>query len=259
MESRSNFEGRCFIISGGSSGIGRAVAQRLCRDGAHVAILGRNEESLAAVAASSGALPFMADVANEKQVEEAYRDVIARFGRLDGLVSNAGIAMAEGLLHAEDIRTVDAIVNTNLKGTLVFLRSGLRCFLEAHVAGAVVCTSSVIAEQAIRGGGTAYAATKGAISAVVRQLAIDYADHGIRINAVAPGATDTPLMWAATPREFVEATRDAVKRAIPLRRLANPDEVAAAITWLLSDEAQYVTGSIVTVDGGVNAASLLPA
>ena len=118
--------------------------------------------------------------------------------------------------------------------------------------GAIVVCSSPAAFVAFASGGTsAYSASKGGVSALVRSLAIDYAQNGIRVNAVVPGPTETPLMWAAVPTSQREEVRQQVLREVPLRRIANPSEPAAAALWLLSDEAAYVTGSHLVCDGGV--------
>jgi NAD(P)-dependent dehydrogenase (short-subunit alcohol dehydrogenase family) len=123
--------------------------------------------------------------------------------------------------------------------------------------GSIVCTSSAVARVAIPGGTNAYTASKGAINALVRQVAVDYAPFGIRINAVAPGAIDTPLMWATTPAEQLEGMRATIDKEVPLRRIGRPEEIAKAVAWLLSDDASYATGAVYHVDGGAAAQMVL--
>ena len=124
--------------------------------------------------------------------------------------------------------------------------------------GSIVCTSSVVSTAAIAGGANAYTASKGAISALVRQLSVDYGPYDIRVNAVAPGATETPLMWDTTPPDQVEPIRKIIQGAVPNRRLILPTEVANAVVWLLSDDSAGVSGVELLVDGGTNAKSTLP-
>jgi NAD(P)-dependent dehydrogenase (short-subunit alcohol dehydrogenase family) len=229
----------------------------LCRLGARVAVIDCNRPRAEAVAQECGAIPIVADVADESQVVDAFAAAARQLGGLDGLLSNAGIARVEGPLHEEPATAWDEVIGVNLRGTFLVLREGLKLMVPRR-RGAIVCTASVVSTAAIVGFTTAYTASKGAISALVRQVAVDYAPLGIRINAVAPGATDTALMWDTTPPSEIAPTREIIHRAVPLGRLGDPTDVANAVVWLLSDEAAYVTGAELLVDGGTNAKSTLP-
>ena len=249
--------GRVFAVSGGGSGIGRSTVELLRSRGADVAALDRDRARVEEVAATCGALALVADVSDEEAVRAAFTTIDQRFGRLDGALSNAGIARVEGLLHTESAASWDEVIRVNLRGTFLFAREALARMVKGG-RGSLVCTSSVVSTAAIAGGTNAYTASKGAITALVRQLAVDYGPLGIRINAVAPGATDTPLMWDTTPPDQVEPVRQIINGAVPMGRLGSPLDVAHVVVWLLSDEAAYVTGVELLVDGGTNAKSTLP-
>jgi NAD(P)-dependent dehydrogenase (short-subunit alcohol dehydrogenase family) len=165
-------------------------------------------------------------------------------------VSNAGIDRG-GLLHELATDTWLDVLRTNLTGAFFVCRRVLGHMLEHGLGGSIVCISSPWAWVSAPGGVTPYSASKGGLSSFVRSVALDYAPHGIRVNAVLPGPVDTALMWAGVPEEDVPALRALVSKQIALGRLGEPDEIAAAITWLLSERSSYVTGSELVVDGGV--------
>jgi NAD(P)-dependent dehydrogenase (short-subunit alcohol dehydrogenase family) len=227
------------LVTGAGSGIGAAVAAAAAREGARVAGL-----DIAFDGVQPGVLALEADVGDEAAVERAVARCREELGVPTKVLANAGIevnAPAHELPRAEWQRTLD----TNLTGAFLTARCAIRAMLDASVHGSVVCTSSPAAFVGFAGGGNAaYAASKGGVSAMVRSLALDYAPAGIRVNAVVPGATDTPLI-----------TGDPDVAQIPLGRLGTPDDVAAAVLWLWSDAAAYVTGSHLVVDGGLMAKS----
>ena len=248
---------RVYAVSGGGSGIGRATVELLRSMGAQVAAIDWDSKRAEDVAAACGALPLVADVGDEVAVRAAFATIDAHFGRLDGILSNAGVARVEGLMHGETAATWDDIIRINLRGTFLVVRAALERLMKAG-RGSIVCTSSVVSTAAIAGGANAYTASKGAISALVRQLSVDYGPYDIRVNAVAPGATETPLMWDTTPPDQVEPIRKIIQGAVPNRRLILPSEVANAVVWLLSDDSAGVSGVELLVDGGTNAKSTLP-
>jgi NAD(P)-dependent dehydrogenase (short-subunit alcohol dehydrogenase family) len=252
-----DLQDRVFAVSGGGSGIGRATVELLRLKGAQVAAIDWNRRHVEEVAAATGALPLVADVGDEEAIRAAFAAIDARFGRLDGLLSNAGVARVEGLMHTETAAAWDDIIRINLRGTFLVVRAALERMMKAG-RGSIVCTSSVVSTAAIAGGTNAYTASKGAISALVRQLAVDYGAYNIRVNAVAPGATDTPLMWDTTPPDQVEPIRKIIHDAVPNGRLILASEVASTVAWLLSDEASGISGVELLVDGGTNAKSTLP-
>ena len=254
-------ESRLIVITGGGGGIGRATALLCARRGDRVAILDKNGESAeqAADAAreqgAGGAVGLACDVADEAQVADAFALVHQRFGAPYGIFANAGIDIG-GLIHEMPLERWQHVMDTNLTGIFLTCKHGLRQMLAAQTSGSIVCTSSPAGFVALAAGGCgAYSATKGAISSLVRCMAIDYARFGIRVNAVAPGATQTGLMWNNVPPEEIENMRLQLSREIPLGRLAEPEDPARVVAWLLSDETAYMTGSHVVCDGGILAKS----
>lgn len=201
----------------------------------------------------------MCDVGVEPQVEESVRRVVTDLGVPTGLVANAGIEI-NGPADTFPRETWQRVHDVNVTGTFLTCKHILAALLTAGAPGSVVCTSSPAAFLGFAGGGnSAYAASKGAVSALVRSLAVDYARYGIRVNAVVPGSTDTDLLYLDLPAPERVAARQRVETAarhqIPLGRLAEPSEIAPAILWLLTDEASYVTGSHLVCDGGLMAVS----
>jgi NAD(P)-dependent dehydrogenase (short-subunit alcohol dehydrogenase family) len=252
---------RLIIITGGGSGIGRATALLCAKRGDRVAILDKDGESATQVAAAAqaegegGAIALACDVSDEGQVVQAFTLIHERFGAPYGIFANAGIDMG-GLIHEMPLQRWQHILDTNLTGIFLACKHGLRQMLAAQIAGSIVCTSSPTGFVALAAGGSgAYSATKGAISSLVRCMAIDYAKFGIRVNAVVPGATETGMMWNNVPAAEIDAMRVQLRREIPLGRLAEAEDPARVVTWLLSDEAAYMTGSHVVCDGGILAKS----
>ena len=248
-----DFAGRVIVVTGGASGMGRATVELLRQRGAEVAIVDWDHARAAEVAAESGAVAFRADVGDEAHMTAAFAAIDRRFGSIDGCYSNAGVARVERLIHEEPAEIWDDVIRINLRGTFLAVRETMKRLVAQGGPGAIVCTSSAMGEAAIPGGTNAYTASKGAINALVRQVAVDYASRRIRINAVAPGAIDTPLMWDTTPAEQVASMRETIDREVPLGKIGQPIDIASCVTWLLSDEAAYVTGAVFRVDGGVAA------
>jgi NAD(P)-dependent dehydrogenase (short-subunit alcohol dehydrogenase family) len=246
------------VVTGAGAGIGHAAALAVAGRGAAIAALdldGDKAEEAARLAEQRGApaaIGLACDVRDEASVSEAIATSAERVGEIHGLVACAGI-FSGGLVHELSIDTWRDVLETNLTGTYLTCKHVLTHMLDHGNGGSIVCTSSPVAEAAVPGGASAYCASKGGVSALVRSLAIDYAPHAIRVNAIVPGATETALMWAGVPPEDVPAARERVREQLALGRLAEPHEVAEGIVWLLSDRASYVTGSHLTVDGGLMA------
>jgi NAD(P)-dependent dehydrogenase (short-subunit alcohol dehydrogenase family) len=244
------------VVTGGASGIGRATALRCAHAGAGVAVLdvnGAGAEEVAEQALRAGApaaIGVECDVRYEDQVAGALARASEAVSPIRGLFACAGVYRA-GMIH--EVPTDDwlDVLNINLVGTFLTCKHTLRAMLDHGEGGSIVCTSSPWAEVGAPGGGSAYSASKGGISAFVRSAAFDYAPNGIRVNAVIPGATDTPLMWAEVPAEEMAQVREKLNGQLPLGRLGTPEEVAEGIAWLLSDQASYVTASHLAVDGGL--------
>jgi NAD(P)-dependent dehydrogenase (short-subunit alcohol dehydrogenase family) len=250
-------ENRLIVITGGGGGIGRAAALLCARRGDRVAILDKNGESAkqaadaARVEGASGAVGLACDVTDEAQVAQAFGLIYEQLGAPWGIFANAGIDVG-GLIHEMPLELWKHILDTNLTGIFLTCKHGLQQMLAAQIPGSIVCTSSPAGFIALAAGGSgAYSATKGAISSLVRCMAIDYAKFGIRVNAIAPGATETGMMWSNVSAGEIETMRAQLCREIPLGRLAQPEDPARIVAWLLSDESAYMTGSHVICDGGI--------
>ncbi len=253
--------GSSVVVTGAGSGIGRAVVLACATRGASVAALdidavsARSVADEAAATGSPRAIGIECDVSVEASVRDSFAQAGESLGGFDGVCANAGVEI-NAALHEFGLEQWRRVLDVNLVGMFLTCREALRRLVEAGAPGSIVCTSSPSAFVGFAGGGnSAYAASKGGVSAFVRSAALDYAPHGIRINAVVPGATDTPMLVAGLDEESrdgeLERIRSAAKGQIPLGRLGRPDEIAAAVVWLLSDEASYVTGAHLVCDGGL--------
>jgi NAD(P)-dependent dehydrogenase (short-subunit alcohol dehydrogenase family) len=224
--------------------------------GAKIAVLDIDESAAKASASdarAAGATAVMGlycNVRKETSVAKAVSLAAKHVGPLRGLVAAAGIDRA-GMAHELTLERWLEVLDTNLTGTFLACKHVLANMLVHGKGGSIVCISSPLADVSAPGGMAPYCASKGAVSALVRSLAIDYAQHSIRVNSVLPGATETALMWANVPTTEVPVLRDRIGKQLPLGRLAEPREIAAGIIWLLSDQASYVTGSKLVIDGGL--------
>lgn len=256
---------RTILITGGGSGIGRATASEAARRGWAVGILDRDGESAeraAAEARRNGARSVWSaasDVTDERELVDTFDAASTALGPVDGVTVSAGIEINAPLPHMP-LETWRRVLDVNLTGTFLTVRTAARALRNAGRPGSIVCVSSPSAFVGFAGGSnSAYGASKGGVSAFVRAAAIDLAADGIRVNALVPGATDTPMLYFGLDGAELEAERarlrDAAARQIPLRRMADPAEIARAAVWLLSDEASYVTGSHLVCDGGLTAKS----
>jgi 3-oxoacyl-[acyl-carrier protein] reductase len=237
------------IVTGASRGIGRAIAEALATQGAYVVIhFGRNEAEAQAVLAGiverggKGEIVGF-DIADTVVSEAKVTEIAKRLGRLDILVSNAGISR-DGLFVQQSEAAFDETLAVNLRGALAVARAAIKTMMRAK-KGRVVFVSSVVGEMG-NAGQTAYAASKAGLIGAMKSLAREYGKRNVTVNAVAPGYVDTDMT-----RELPEAARTAMLGAIPLGRMATPAEIASSIVYLASDEAGYVTGSVLRVNGGM--------
>jgi len=240
---------RVAIITGGSRGIGRAIARALAREGAHVAIVGQDKaraEALLPEIRSLGGrgLAFAADVASVAHIEAAVRAVMAEFGRIDILVNNAGVAAGKPPLELAEADW-NRLIDVNLKGVFFFCQKVAPIMIEQG-RGKIINTTSMLAEIGAPRMAH-YCASKAGVKLLTKGLAIDLAPYGIQVNAVGPGTVETDLNRhvLAIPRE-----REWRLERIPMKRLGLPEEIAAAVVFLASDEAGYITGQSLYVDGG---------
>lgn len=256
----SEHDGRVALITGGSSGIGRAVAELLARQGAAVAVNSADpaaaREVVAKITGSGGrAVTAVADVTDPAAVHAAVDDVAEQFGGIDILVTSAGI-QRYGTITDTTEETWDEVFAVNVKGVFLAVRAGLP-HLRRSGSGAIVIVSSVQA-TATQTGVVAYAASKGALNSFARAVAVDEARHGVRVNTVCPGSVDTPMLRASAALfadgASVESTLAAWGSAHPLGRIGAPAEIAHVVSFLASHRASFITGEDVRVDGGLLAA-----
>ena len=243
------------VVTGGGSGIGRAVVHLAAQRGWRVAVLDLNSAHATAVAdealtlGSERAYAMACDVTSESSVAEAFAETQVALGPLTGLFTSAGIERSS-FAHEMSLESWQHVLDTNLTGTFLACREALRSLVASpRRASLVLCSSPASYVAYAAGAASSYSASKGGVSALVRTLAVDYARYGVRVNAVVPGATETPLMWANTDPKDRERMHEVIKTEVPLGRLADPEEPAEAVLWLLSNQSRYVTGSHLVVDG----------
>lgn len=251
MTSQSTGSGRTAIITGAASGIGRATAELLLEKGWRVALVDRDVAPLDSLAADARVLVRPLDVTDEAAVVKLVAEVAERFGRLDGAVNSAGIA-ADKHVFDTTAELFRRMLDINVVGTFLVGREAARHMAKTG-GGAIVNLASI---SGIRGskGRSAYGASKGAVINLTQVMANDLAPHGVRVNAVAPGPIETPMVKAV----HTDADRDLYHRFVPMRRYGAPREIANVIHFLLDgSQSSYMTGEIVAVDGGFRAAGLI--
>jgi 3-oxoacyl-[acyl-carrier protein] reductase len=240
------------LVTGGSRGIGRAVVQKLAAEGAKVAFVYRGSQAAAeelekVVAAAGGvAKAIQADVADPEAGKRVVAAVLADWGRVDILVNNAGV-IRDGLFIRMDPENWKTVLDTNLNGTFYFCRAVADQMALKQRSGRIINVSSVAAEH-VNAGQTNYAASKGAVNSFTRALAVELGSRSVTVNAVAPGFIETDMSEAVRAKggDFI------AKKLVPLRRLGKPEDIAGVVAFLAGPAAAYVTGQVLTVDGGLS-------
>ncbi|PYU82624.1 MAG: 3-oxoacyl-[acyl-carrier-protein] reductase [Acidobacteria bacterium] len=243
-----SLKGKVALVTGASQGIGRDTALALVEAGAKVAVAARNEKKLTAlageIAAAGGtALAVRIDVADAEQVKAGFRQIIEKFGRLDILVNNAAITR-DGLSMRMKADDWDAVIRTNLTGAHLCIQQALGTMMRAR-AGRIINIASIVAQMG-NAGQANYVAAKAGLIGLTKAIAIEISSRNITVNAVAPGFIETPMTDVLT-----NEVKDQLKTRIPLGRMGSARDVAAAIVFLASDEAGYITGHVLDVNGGM--------
>lgn len=241
------FNEKVAVITGGASGIGLATAKKLLGEGANVVLVDWNQDvSDIAKSLSNNCIGIRCDVSSDTDVQKCVSEVIERYGHIDYLVANAGIGGGPNKAHDVSVDEWNKVIGVNQTGIFLMNKYVIGEMLKTG-GGAIVNTSSMYGLV-----GTtmsfAYSASKGAINQMTRSLALTYARDNIRVNAIAPGYVDTPIL-ASVPKEM----KDAMANQLPVGRLGEDTEIANLICYLLSDDATFITGAIVPIDGGFTA------
>jgi NAD(P)-dependent dehydrogenase (short-subunit alcohol dehydrogenase family) len=247
----NRLHGKVAVITGGNAGIGEGIAKAFVREGASVVITGRRQKELdrvvnGIVKEQGKAFAVAGSVTDELHVQETVRQTVQQFGRLDILVNNAGVGDFGKRLHEIDDATWMQVLDVNLTGVFRMTRAVLPQMLKQG-KGAIVNISSIASLIGLPSL-PVYAASKGALDALTRALAVDYAKDGIRCNVVNPGLIDTPM---AAPLMSNSELLDPILAHYPIRRAGKPEEVANMVLYLVSDEATWVTGGTFPIDGGM--------
>ena len=249
------FQNKIVLVTGGTGGIGRAISERFVSEGARVAVADVSQKRADEVAAELGeqAVGFGVDVTDNASIQKLVADTVSKLGPIDVLINNAGIWDMEPLLEVTEGQ-YDRLFAVNVRGFFFMLQAVARHMVEAGRRGVIINTAS----QAGRRGeapSSIYAATKATTISLSQSAALALVDKGIRVNAIAPGVVDTP-MWAKVEATFVAKGMRAgewtekIRSGIPFGRLADPREIAAAAAFLASDDAEYIIGQTLNVDGG---------
>jgi NAD(P)-dependent dehydrogenase (short-subunit alcohol dehydrogenase family) len=249
-------EGKVAVITGGASGIGRASAVRFAAEGAHVVVADLDDAHGAEVAGEIDGLYVRADVTSAADVDAMYDAAIERFGGLDVCFNNAGISPPDDDSILETgIEAWDRVQRVNLTSVYLCCKAGIARLLE-HGGGSVINTASFVALLGSATSQISYTASKGGVLAMSRELGVQFARSGVRVNALCPGPVNTPLLQELFAKDPERAARRLVH--VPMGRFAEPEEIASAAAFLASDDASFITASSFIVDGGIHGAYVTP-
>jgi len=242
-------QGKVAVVTGGNSGIGLATAKRLQEEGARVAISGRNKATLdqAVKTIGNGVVAVQGDVARLTDLDKLYEEVSRKLGKIDVLFVNAGVAKFAPLAETSE-SVFDEQFDTNFKGAYFTIQKALP-FLND---GASIILNTSVVDSKGTAGASAYAATKAALRSLARTAAAELVGRGIRVNTVAPGPIETPIFGrTGLPQEAIDEFAKGVIERVPMKRFGQPEEVAGAVAFLASQDASYITGVEINVDGGM--------
>ncbi|MGX9391474.1 SDR family NAD(P)-dependent oxidoreductase [Nitrobacteraceae bacterium UC4446_H13] len=245
----ARLDGTVSLVTGAAGGIGLAIARRLAADGARVVIADRDTARLQTAIAelSNDAVALVADISSEAGVDAMIADAVARLGQLDILVNNAGLAEPIARTVDQELADWERVIDVNLRGTYLACRAFGRHVLPRRVGGAIVNIGSVAGLGGIPSS-NGYGVSKAAVAHLTRNLACEWATKGIRVNCVAPGYIEAPMAIEMFANVHVDRSR--IEQRLPMQRLGQADEIAAAVSFLVSKDASYITGVTLPVDGG---------
>ena len=248
--------GKVAVITGGASGIGLATAKRFAAEGAKVVIGDFNVEAGEAAAALVGGLFVQVDVTDEDQVNHLFAAANDSYGSVDIAFNNAGISPPEDdSIETTELPAWNRVQDVNLKSVYLCSRAALR-YMVAQQSGSIINTASFVAVLGSATSQISYTASKGGVLAMTRELGVQFARQGIRVNALCPGPANTPLLQELFAKDPERAQRRLVH--VPIGRFAEPEELAAAVAFLASDDASFITASTFLVDGGISSAYVTP-
>jgi NAD(P)-dependent dehydrogenase (short-subunit alcohol dehydrogenase family) len=256
MTMPGRLEGKVAVITGAASGIGRASAARFAREGAHVVVADLADGPGNAVADEIGGLYVHADVTDPASVEAMFAAALDAYGTLDISFHNAGISPPDDDSILEtDLEAWRRVQEVNLTSVYLCCKAAIPIML-SHGGGSIINTASFVALMGAATSQISYTASKGGVLSMSRELGVQFARQGVRVNALCPGPVNTPLLQELFAKDAERAARRLVH--IPMGRFAEPDEIAAAACFLASDDASFITASTFLVDGGINAAYVTP-
>ncbi|NLU14197.1 MAG: glucose 1-dehydrogenase [Serratia liquefaciens] len=254
---RKRLQEKVVLVTGGGTGIGRAAVLAYAREGAKVVLAGRRWAEIEAtrldvIKEGGDALAVVADITQEEDIRRLLATVTAHYGRLDIAFNNAGILGNFVPIHQQTSADFDAVIATNLRGVWLSIKYQVETFLSQNSGGVIVNTSSWLAKGALAGS-SSYSASKGALDALIRAVALEYGEKAIRINNINPGIIDTPMAHSSIsdPSAFTPFIAHT-----PTQRLGLPEDIADVAVWLSTDDARFITGQSLLVDGGYTIAGM---